>query len=286
MKIKLIIGLFVSLLFTLPGARAVGPGASSAGPNDFDRFNSASSPDGKSGRDYIDRALRKEAAGDFVGAIADYSAAIAVEPKNDRAHFCRGLLYAASGRFKEAILDFAAVIREDPKDIAAYLNRGHAHAELGQRQAALADYNNAIQYATNTVYGDMMRANACSAKGDYASAASLFAKAKRRSPRDTYVLNRVAWFKATCPNGSFRNGQEAVQESTKACELSKWKDGDFIDTLAAAYAEMGDFNQAIKYQTQALAIRPPTMPDSFKQMQRHLRSYQARKPFREELKLR
>jgi len=286
MKIKLIAAFSLPLLFTLSAVRAVGPGASSAGPNDFDRFNSASSPDGKSASNYVDRAKRKEAAGDFAGAIADYTAAIGVAPKSVVAHFNRGYLLSAYARFKEAIFDFDVVIREDPRASTAYLYRGQAHAEMGQRKAALSDYDHAIQNASTTVDGDMVRAKASSAKGDYAAAASLFAKAKRRSARDTHVLNSVAWFKATCPNGSFRNGQEAVQDSTKACEISKWKDGDLIDTLAAAYAETGDFDQAIKYQRQALASRPPGAPDSLNDMQRHLRSYQAQKPIREESKLR
>ena len=286
MKIRLIALLSLPFLCTLSVVRAVGPGASSAGPNDFDRFNSASSPDGKSASNYIDRAGRKEAAGDFAGAIADYTAAIGVAPKSVTARFSRGYLFWASGRFKEAILDFDVVIREEPRSSAAYLYRGQAHAEMGQRQAALSDFDNAIQNASTTVNGDMVRAKASSLKGDYAAAAALFAKAKRRSARDTHVLNSVAWFKATCPNGSYRNGREAVQDSTKACEISKWKDGDLIDTLAAAYAETGDFDQAIKYQKQALASRPLGAPDSLNVMQRHLRLYQARKPAREESKLR
>ena len=285
MKTKRLAALCLLLLFTLPVVRAVPPGGSSAGPNDFDRFNSASSPDGKSASNYVDRAARKEAAGDFAGAIADYTAAIRVEPKSIAAHFNRGCLLSASGRFKEAILDFDAVIREDSRASGAYLYRGHAHSKIGQRQAALSDYENAIQNASTTVDGDMVRARASFGKGDYAAAASLFAKAKRRSARDTDVLNSVAWFKATCPDGSFRNGREAVQESTKACEISKWKDGDLIDTLAAAYAETGDFVEAIKYQKQALASRSRA-PDSVSNMQRHLRLYQARKPVREEFKLR
>lgn len=286
MKMKLIAALALPLLFTLSAVRAVGPGGSSAGPNDFDRFNSASSPDGKSASNYLERAGRKEAAGDFAGAIADYTAAIGVAPKSVTAHFRRGYLFWASGRFKEAILDFDVVIREEPRSHAAYLYRGQAHAEMGQRKAALSDFDNAIQNASTTVDGDMVRARASSLKGDYAAAASLFAKAKRRAARDTQVLNSVAWFKATCPNASFRNGQEAVQDSTKACEISKWKDADLIDTLAAAYAETSDFDQAIKYQQQALASRPLGAPDSLKAMQRHLRSYQARKPVREASKLR
>ena len=281
MQIKLIAALSVSLAFTLATARAVPPGGSSAGPNDFDRFRSASSPDGKNSSNYFDRALRKATAGDFAGAIADYSAAIAVNPKSVGSHFNRGLLYYGFGRFRESILDFDAVLRNEPSEYRAYFHRAAAHAKLGQTKAALADYENALRAAPNTADADVIRARTFTAKGDYANAVSYFDKATRRSPRDPYVLDKAAWFKATCPNGSVRNGQEAVQLSTQACELSKWKNGDQIDTLAAAYAEMGDFNQAIKFQRQALALRPLAEPDSLPHMQRRLRSYQARKPFRD-----
>lgn len=288
MKIKLIAALFFALSFAFTGARAVPPGGSSAGPNDFDRFKSASSPDGRSASDYIDRGARKEAAGDFAGAIADYTAAIRLDAESVTAHFNRGYLFWATERYKEAIRDLDVVIRANPTANArAYLYRGLAYADMGQRQAAISDFNNVLRTASTTVEGDMIRAEAAFAKGDYAAAAALFAKARRRSARDTGVLNKVAWFKATCPDAAFRNGPEAIQDSTKACEITKWRDGDLIDTLAAAYAETGDFAQAMKYQRQALASsRPHAAPNSLTEMQRHLRLYQARKPVREGSKLR
>ena len=88
--------------------------------------------------------------------------------------------------------------------------------------------------------------------GNYPAAASDFAKAEQMAPSNQRVLNRVAWFKATCPENSFRNGKEVVRESTKSCELGQWNNARSLDTLAAAYAETGDFDQAVKYELQAL----------------------------------
>lgn len=284
MKTKLLAGLCFCLT-SAPLALRAAPGASAAGPNDFDRFRSASSPDGKSGETYVERAGRKEAMGDFSGAIADYTAAIGLEPKSETAHYYRAHLYSAFGKFREAIADLDVVIREDPKAISAYLSRGNAHAEMGQANAALADYDNAIRYAPNTAYGNLTEARAYYRKGDYSNAAARFARAKQKSSRDDSVLNSVAWFRATCPDSSFRNGKEALQESTKACGFTKWKKAGALDTLAVAYAELGDFAQAIKYQRQALSIKP-ILPDVLKGMQKRLSLYQAHKPFREEPKLR
>lgn len=252
----------------------------------FRDMQNATSPPGKSGRIYVERAWRKEQGGDFSGAIADYTVAIAIEPKSADAHFYRALLYRALGRLKEAIADLDVVLKEEPRTVSAYLARGDAHADAGYSDAAIADYDNVLRWANNSAAGDVARAQVLSRKGDYVAAAARLEQARKRSPRDDYVLNAFAWFKATCPQPSARNGQKAVQAAIKACALTKWKDGDLVDTLAAAYAELGDFNQAIKYQMQALGIRPVSAPDSLANMQKHLRSYQAHRPFREEPKLR
>ena len=283
MNIRATAPLVVVAIQILFAARAVAVGGTF---ESIQELGNATSPEGKSGQTYVERGLRKEQAGDFTGAIADYSAAIVIEPKSAGAHYYRAFLYSGLGRFKEAIADLDIVIKGSPNSVAAYLARGDAHADLGHTKEAVADYDKAIEFATNSTEGDLARAKAFAAKGDYARAAALYDKARRRGPRDDYALNAFAWFSATCPESSFRNGPEAVKAATKACELTKWKDGGLIDTLAAAYAESGDFNQAIKYQMQALGIRPPAAPDSLADMQKHLRAYQARKPFRDESRLR
>jgi tetratricopeptide (TPR) repeat protein len=245
-------------------------------------MQNATSPDHNSARIYVERALAKERAGDFPGAMVDYSAAIAIKPESGAAHYDRGLLYAAMARFNEAIADFDVALKALPNDADIYLNRAAAHAKAHHPKEALADYDGAIRNAPNSTEGVMIRAKASAEKRDFAKAAAWYDEARRRSPRNDRAQNGFAWFKVTCPDAAFRNGPEAVKAATKACELTKWKDSSPIDTLAAAYAELGNFNQATKFQMQALAIRP----DSLSQMQKHLRAYQARKPFREEPKLR
>ena len=66
------------------------------------------------------------------------------------------------------------------------------------------------------------------------------------------ILSDRAWFRATCPNASFRNGQQAVKDAKSACSIIIWKDERMIDTLAAAYAETGDFRSVGQYAAQAL----------------------------------
>jgi tetratricopeptide (TPR) repeat protein len=57
-----------------------------------------------------------------------------------------------------------------------------------------------------------------------------------------------------------RSGQLAIIDAKRACELSKWKSSGYTDTLAAAYAEAGNFDSAIRYQEQAIST-VATEPD-------------------------
>jgi tetratricopeptide (TPR) repeat protein len=93
------------------------------------------------------------------------------------------------------------------------------------------------------------------------------------------VLKQRAWLQATCPDASFRNGQQAVKDAKAACSIMVWKDENTIDTLAEAYAEIGDFDSAVRYAEQALSIKDVSPRDS-KRIQRHLELFQQHKPIR------
>lgn len=81
-------------------------------------------------------------------------------------------------------------------------------------------------------------------------------------------------------SADFRNGTKAVQNATKACELSNWDNYNYIDTLAAAYAQTSQFEQAVKWQYQAITKLPPDVrPGSRAQYQAKLQLYQAGQPY-------
>ena len=93
------------------------------------------------------------------------------------------------------------------------------------------------------------------------------------------VLKQRAWLQVTCPDATFRNGQQALKDAKAACSMLVWKDENTIDTLAAAYAEIGDFDAAVQYAQQALAVKDISPKDS-KRIQRHIQLFQQHKPIR------
>jgi hypothetical protein len=94
------------------------------------------------------------------------------------------------------------------------------------------------------------------------------------------TFNNLAWLLAICPDTKLRDGKKAVEYARKACEVSKWKDPFHLGTYAAACAEAGDFDEAVKWQRTSLASG---LPDSdMESARQRLELYEQKKPFHQE----
>jgi tetratricopeptide (TPR) repeat protein len=111
------------------------------------------------------------------------------------------------------------------------------------------------------------------ALSDYAEAISI-------DPEYDSAINNRAWLWATSKVDRCRNGKQAVEEAIKACELSGWKNAGYIDTLSVAYAEVGDFEQAIRWQRKALED-PAYQKEEGKNAREKLALFAKQEPFRE-----
>jgi len=161
-----------------------------------------------------------------------------------------GIEAANHGDDDKAITDFTQASRLDPKDPVGYINCGWAYEREGDYDRAISDFNKAVQLELKSA-------------GGYAG---------------------LAWIYATCPEAGYRNGAEAVEDATFACKYSDWKDPKAVEALAAACAEAGDFNHAVKYEKKYLATPGLSTKDTAA-AQRRLALYQAHQPYHEEPKM-
>ena len=212
-------------------------------------------------------------------AIADYNEAIRLDPKFTIAYNNRGLARSDKQEYDKAIADFNEAIRLDPKFAYAYNNRGSAWEAKQELDKAIADYTEAIQLDPKDAYAYLTRGLAWEVKQEYDKAIADYTEIIRLDPKFASAYNSRAWLWATCPDAKYRDGKKAVESATKACELSDWKKAYHIGTLAAAYAEAGDFDAAVKWQTKANGLYTKT-EDKTKGQER-LKLYQQKKLYRE-----
>ena len=117
-------------------------------------------------------------------------------------------------------------------------------------------------------------------KQEYEKAIADYSEAIRLDPTDASAVNGRAWIWSTCPDIRYRDGKKAIESAAKACELTQSKDAYLVDTLAAAYAETGDFEAAVKRQTEA--IRLLTDEQGRDDFSTRLKLYHEKKPYRQQ----
>jgi tetratricopeptide (TPR) repeat protein len=233
---------------------------------------------------YYDRAIVYGLKGDYDAAIRDSTQAIRLQGQPDF-YYNRAVYYQMLGSLDKAMADYNEALRLAPKDLGSYCGRASAFEDMGQLDKASTDYDQVIRLNAADTPGYRTRGIAYFAKGNYRAAASDFEKAARLNPSDYDAASSHAWFQATCPEDSLRNGKQALDTSLRVCERSHWQASDTVDTLAAAYAELGDFDKAVKYQTQALQMKG-VYALRRKRMEERLELYRQHKPYREDSKLR
>jgi tetratricopeptide (TPR) repeat protein len=149
--------------------------------------------------------------------------------------------------YDKAMADFDKAIAIDPRMTYAYDGRGYVWSKRGHYTQALRDWDDSIRIAPDE-------------PGGYHNKARLY---------------------ATCMSLGHRDGKLALENAKKACELDHWEDWRYVASLAAAYAELGDFERAVEWQKKVIAMNKQPEEIDIKESNARLKLYEAGMPFRD-----
>jgi tetratricopeptide (TPR) repeat protein len=214
-------------------------------------------------------------------AIGDYSETIRLQPLNDRAYANRGSVYHGMGEVNRALIDFNECIRLNGTNALGYVGRAAVYDSKGLYVEEVEDLDTAISLSSGDSSAFLARGRANSMIGQFAEAVRDYRKAIQLDPTNDRAYNEFAWLRATCLVAEIRNGKQAIEAATKACELTGWSRGEWIDTLAASYAEAGDFESAIRYEKQAIGVAAEDSGARAEMLQR-LSLYEKGRAYRQE----
>jgi len=169
---------------------------------------------------------------------------------------------------------------EEPHNRAKlYLHRGVSYRFTGQFELAMADLNEAIKLNPNDGWAYLNRGITFTVTHQFSAAIEDHQKAIALEPDNPVMHNELAWLLATAPDESHRDGNKALEHAMRALELTD--EAATRDTLAAALAELGRFEEAVEQQT--LAIDMAQSEDATAEIvgiQKRLVLYQNEQPLR------
>jgi tetratricopeptide (TPR) repeat protein len=252
--------------------------------NDSDKaladYNEAERLGGLDASSYIDRARAWQQKSDLSQAMKDLDAAAADNPKDDNVYFYRGVIAADEGKFDDALQAYDKAVELNAKNAGARLNASRIRLRRNENERVITDATIALRIRPSLTAAYVIRAQAyAQLKMNSQATAELDSGLRLNTSDKASALNSVAWCRATAAQTALRDGKKAVKEATQACESTQWKTWGYIDTLAAAYAEAGDFENAIKYQQRAMEMAGAKNRRA--ELERRLELYRNTKPFRD-----
>jgi tetratricopeptide (TPR) repeat protein len=216
-------------------------------------------------------------------AIAHFEKALEAYPESADVHNNLGRALAMKDRLDDAMAEFQKAAELDPRSADARNNIGRILASKGRLDDAIPYFQKAVEIDPDFAEAhQFLGAALYYARGRVQEALAQWREALRVRPDFLPALNEAARVMATSSEAPARNGPEAVKLAEHAVELSGGQEAIYLDTLAAAYAEAGRFDEAVETARRGLEIATHRGQSQLREgLAARLGLYEARKPYRD-----
>ena len=170
-----------------------------------------------------------------------------------------------SGKLESALEDFSQCVKLEPQYAPAYSSRAAILTRKGLYQRALKDIKTALSLHPQNINYLHNRAVILTALERYREAIEDYKRVIELHPESGGSFNNLAWILATASNPAYRDCRKAIFYARKALQIDR--NETWTDTLAAAYAECGDFKKAVIIETRAYRLSKPPNKNFFKRIE-------------------
>lgn len=222
--------------------------------------------------------------GDMDSAMRHFARSLELNPKNASAQRNYARALAMRGRFNEADAHFRAALDLKPGDADTLAEHGDALAQDGRLTEAAERYRAALDVKPTPALR-LRLAPLLATTGSTEAAIGQFRLVLHEQPESVEALNNLAWILATTADAKLRDGAEAVRLAEQAWKLTQGKEATAFGTLAAAYAETGQFTNAMIAVQQAIRLAQSSGNVRYAQLNQQLAQfYRAGRPYHERVK--
>jgi len=215
-------------------------------------------------------------------AIVHYRRSLEINPRYFVDHYNWGNALRLLGRTEEAIERYRKAIDAHPEFFQAHNNLGIACLQKGDLDGAARHFGRTIELNPKHYRAHNNLAAVLKQQGKHAEAVEHLRAALKIDADYVSARNALAWTLATCTDAAVRDGTEAVRHAEILCRNAGRANPFFLQTLAAAYAEAGRFDEAIRTARRAVTLaRAHRREAAARAIEGHLRLYQQKKPLRQ-----
>lgn len=223
-------------------------------------------------------ALKKQ--GKIDEAIQQWERALQLQPDFANPHYNLGVMMAEQEKYNEAVNHLNEALRARPEWAEAHYELGGVYARQGKLKQAAEQFAAAVQLDPNYVEARVSLARTLLEAGQIWQAVGHYYKILQLEPDNIDALNNLSWFLATTKDTSIANSAEAIKLAQHACELTRYEQAELLDTLAAAYASAGKFQEATETAEKAVKSAGATGRKNLAEdIQKRLELYKASQPY-------
>ena len=214
-------------------------------------------------------------------AALHYRVALRFDPDNAAAQGNLAIILGEAGHFDEAAHHFTEAFRLDPESVNTHYNFGNLLMNNAMPAEALAQYSEALRLRPGFADAHCNMAIVLLGLGRVPEAIRHYEAALQSSHENLQAMEGLAWVYATNPDASVRNTTEAIRLAERACKISTNREPGALDTLAAAYANAGRFEDALRIANQALALAESSgQKEQALYLRKRIQLYGANQPYR------